>query len=87
MEIERKYLINTIPTKEQLGEPIHITQAYIQTDPVLRIRKWNEQCFFTYKSSGLMSRQEEEFSISNEDFEKLFKKITGIHHMLMYTCY
>lgn len=77
MEIERKYLIPVLP--EHLNEYPHdsISQAYISTNPVIRIRKKNEKYILTVKSSGLMVREETEFSISKESFENLQKKAEG----------
>ena len=60
MEIERKYLIE----KEQLpadlaSYPFHkIEQGYLCTSPVVRIRRQDDNYFLTYKSKGLMAREE-----------------------------
>ena len=58
MEIERKYLIDTLPEDYQDYPCRHIEQAYLNTDPVIRIRKDNNKYELTYKSSGLMTREE-----------------------------
>ena len=43
MEIERKYLIDTLPEDYQDYPCRHIEQAYLNTDPVIRIRKDNNK--------------------------------------------
>ncbi len=79
MEIERKYLLKRIP--DNLAQYTHhdIIQAYILNyDPVLRIRRWDDDYILTYKSKGMMSRIEEELPLNKESFEKLLKKTEGI---------
>ena len=60
MEIERKYLIDAtkLPFSPEDYPVHHIEQGYLCTEPVVRIRKDNEDYFLTYKSKGLMSREE-----------------------------
>ncbi|GMQ62302.1 CYTH domain-containing protein [Vallitalea maricola] len=75
MEIEKKYLIN-IPFDKITRYPhINIEQGYICTNPVIRIRKTDESYYVTYKSSGLMVRQEFEDEISKEQYNTLKSKI------------
>ncbi len=79
MEIERKFLI----VKEKLPDNYYeypcneLEQAYIITDPVLRIRKKDNEYILTYKGPGFMSRQEEEFPLSEEAYNKLLSKTEG----------
>ena len=79
MEIERKFLI----VKEKLPDNYceypcsELEQAYIITDPVLRIRKKDNEYILTYKGPGFMSRQEEEFPLSEEAYNKLLTKTGG----------
>ena len=58
MEIERKYLISCLP--ENLNSyPSHkIEQGYLCTQPVVRIRRQDDSYILTYKSKGLMVREE-----------------------------
>ena len=54
MEIERKYLIDRslMPT-DCLSRPFHqIEQAYLSTDPVVRVRREDDSFYLTYKSRG-----------------------------------
>ena len=57
-EIEKKYLIHTLP--EHLDSyPYHdIEQGYLCTEPVVRIRRQDNEFYLTYKSKGLMIREE-----------------------------
>lgn len=76
MEIERKFLVNKCPTLEKYSV-IQITQAYVSIQPVIRIRKSNEDFFLTIKSSGAISREEYEMPITDEEFHTLLKKVEG----------
>ena len=80
MEIERKYLVE----KENLPENLEqfpsreIEQGYLCTSPVVRIRRQNEKYFLTYKSKGLMSREEYNLPLTKEAYEHLKPKADGI---------
>lgn len=78
MEIERKFLISALP--EQLDSyPCHqIEQGYLCTQPVVRIRKQDDSCFLTYKSGGMMVRQEYNLPLSLSAYEHLRTKTDGI---------
>lgn len=75
MEIEKKYIIKDIPKDLNAYEKHFIIQGYICTEPVIRIRKIDTQCYLTCKSNGLMIREEFETSITEEAFNHLSKKI------------
>lgn len=79
MEIERKFLIDKEQLPDNLSHYPHNTleQAYIITEPVLRIRKKNESYILTYKGPGLMKREEAEFPLSKEAYENLLTKTEG----------
>lgn len=74
MEIERKYLLNTIPDLS-IYPSKKITQAYISTDPVIRIRQMADSYFLTVKSQGHMMRDEFEMPITKEQYDSLWHKI------------
>ena len=78
MEIERKYLVKVLPENLESYEQKRIAQGYMCTNPVLRIRRSNDEYFLTYKGQGLMAREEHEFPISAEAFEHMLRKIDGI---------
>lgn len=79
MEIERKFLINKENLPKNLEQYPHheLEQAYIITEPVLRIRKKDDEYIFTYKGQGLMKREEIEFMLTKEAYEKLRCKCEG----------
>lgn len=54
-----------------------ITQGYLNTDPVIRIRQDNDLYELTYKSGGLMARQEYNLPLTKEAYEHLLTKIDG----------
>lgn len=79
MEIERKFLVykNKLPKDLTKYKCRHIEQGYLCTDPVIRIRKDNDTYVLTYKTKGLMSREEYEMPLTKESFQHLSKKIDG----------
>lgn len=85
MEIERKFLIKQLP--EQLEQYPHseIEQGYLNQDPVLRIRRKDQDYIFTYKAKGMMARIEEEFPLTASAYEHLKAKIDG--HLIHKTRY
>lgn len=77
MEIERKYLITT-PPDDYCSYPFHqIEQAYLCTEPVVRIRKEDEHYYLTYKSKGLMMREEYNLPLTKESYDHLLLKADG----------
>ena len=52
MEIERKFLVSVLPEDYDHHSSHQIEQAYLSTDPVVRIRKEDDQYYLTYKSRG-----------------------------------
>lgn len=79
MEIERKFLIKKESLPQNLDQYPHsqLEQAYVLTEPVLRIRKKNDLYILTYKGQGLMSREEVEFPLTEEAYGKLLTKTDG----------
>lgn len=79
MEIERKYLIQKENIPFQLDDyPCrHIEQGYLSTTPVVRIRRDNTDYILTYKSKGLMVREEYNLPLTKESYQHLKKKIDG----------
>ena len=58
MEIERKFLIKALPENLSSYQKHVIEQAYLCTDPVIRIRRQDHDYYLTYKGKGLLSREE-----------------------------
>ena len=80
MEIERKFLIRKDDLPQDLASyPCHrIEQGYLCTSPVVRIRRQDDDYFLTYKSKGLMSREEYNLPLTAEAYEHLKPKADGI---------
>ena len=74
MEIERKYLIKKLP--EDLAQYPHMEmeQAYLCTEPVVRVRKEGEDYVLTYKSKGLMVREEYNLPLTKSLMNICWKK-------------
>lgn len=77
MEIEKKFLIAEIPDNLEQYHHCEIEQGYLNQEPVLRIRKKDDAFILTYKSKGMMVRQEEEFPLTEEAYVHLRDKIDG----------
>lgn len=77
MEIERKYLIDRIPEHLTVTKTRSIEQGYLNTAPVVRIRKDNDDYELTYKSKGLMVREEYNMPLTKEAYEHLKTKVDG----------
>ncbi len=77
MEIERKYLIDTLPFSLTTYKAKKIKQAYISTSPVIRIRQLNDTYILTVKGKGTMIREEFELPISEDEFQLLSQKTEG----------
>lgn len=78
MEIERKYLIDRLPDNLEAYPRKKIEQAYLNTAPVVRIRRQDEDYFLTYKGSGMMVREEYNLPLNKESYEHLREKADGI---------
>ncbi|MBO5071285.1 MAG: CYTH domain-containing protein [Roseburia sp.] len=77
MEIERKYLIKELPENLESYPYKEIEQGYLNTDPVVRVRRSNDKYILTYKGSGLMVREEYNLPLTAEAFAHLKEKIDG----------
>lgn len=77
MEIERKFLVNALPA--DLGAYPHkqFEQAYLCTDPVIRIRREDDEYFLTYKSGGLLAHTEYNLPLHAQAFAHLLPKADG----------
>ena len=76
-EIERKYLVKKIPAELANYKCKKISQGYLCTSPVVRIRRSDEEYYLTYKGSGLMIRKEYNLPLTKESYEHLKEKIDG----------
>ena len=51
LEIERKWLVDTIPYRLEELECLDIEQAYLSSSPTVRVRKENDGYYLTYKGA------------------------------------
>lgn len=78
MEIERKFLIKTMPANLDHYPAKQIAQGYLNFAPVIRIRKSDDSYYMTYKGAGLMTREEYNLPLTQEAFEHMLPKIDGL---------
>lgn len=78
MEIERKYLVKKVPPDLSIYRSHKISQGYLSINPVIRIRRSNEEYYMTYKGEGLLLREEYNLPLNKEAYEHLSAKIDGI---------
>jgi CYTH domain-containing protein len=77
MERERKFTLKELP-KNLENYPVHqIEQAYLNTAPVIRVRKEDEDYYLTYKGSGMMTREEHNLPLTREAYYHLREKADG----------
>ncbi len=76
-EIERKFLITELPFDLNNLKKSEISQSYISARPTLRIRKSDDNYFFTVKGMGKLSRQEFEMAITPDEYQNLQKLVKG----------
>ena len=77
MEIERKFLLKELPKNLEHYSVRHLEQGYLCTAPVVRIRRDNDKYELTYKSGGMMVRQEYNLLLTKKSYEHLKGKIDG----------
>lgn len=77
MEIERKYLVKTLPEDLTSYPCRFLEQGYLSTEPVVRVRQDNDKYELTYKSKGLMVREEHNLPLTKESYEHLKFKADG----------
>jgi CYTH domain-containing protein len=78
MEIERKYLVPALPEQLEQYSSKKIAQGYLNTSPVIRIRRSDNEYSLTYKGEGLMIREEYNLPLTREAYEHLLPKIDGL---------
>ena len=78
MEIERKYLIGKLPGGLEKFPRHQIEQAYLCADPVVRIRRQDEDYYLTYKGRGNLAREEYNLPLNEKAYSHLLEKADGI---------
>lgn len=76
-EIEKKYTIKNLPCGLENYPCIIIEQAYLNTAPVVRVRRSNDKYTLTYKGSGLMTREEYNLPLDQASYQHLSQKADG----------
>lgn len=87
MEIERKYTVKCLPDNLE-NYPSHlIEQGYLNTNPVVRVRREDDNYYMTYKGSGMIAREEYNLPLTADAYSHLIKKcdgniITKVRHLI-----
>ena len=77
MEIERKFTVKELPDLSKYDYHI-MEQGYLSTNPVVRVRKEDDEYYLTYKGKGLLAREEYNLPLNKEAYYHLVKKSDGI---------
>lgn len=77
MEIERKYLIEKLPENINEYKYLTIEQGYLNTSPVVRVRRQDDEYYLTYKGKGMMVREEYNLPLNKQAYEHLITKADG----------
>ncbi len=77
MEIERKFTVKDLPADLEKYPYRIIEQAYLNTDPVVRIRREDETFYLTYKGKGMMTREEYNLPLNETSYYHLLSKADG----------
>lgn len=77
MEIERKFTIRQLPENLEQYPVKHLEQAYMNTEPVIRIRKEDDRFYMTYKGKGMLAREEYNLPLNAESYAHLLPKCDG----------
>jgi CYTH domain-containing protein len=77
MEIERKFLITAPPSDLGKCSRHLIEQGYLNTEPVVRIRREDDTYYLTYKGAGLMAHEEYNLPLTAKAYEHLKEKVDG----------
>ena len=77
MEIERTFKVKQLPEGLEQCPRSRIQQAYLCTEPVVRVRQRDEAFWLTCKGKGLLSREEFELPLTRAAYEHLLSKADG----------
>ena len=82
MEIEKKFLVNEMPHNLREYPKVEIEQGYLSmTNPVLRVRKSNDDYLITYKSRQGISDIKERVALRSNEVELPISK-EAYYHLL-----
>ncbi len=74
MEIEKKFLVKSLPDNIAEYKSAEIEQSYISTDPTIRLRRKDDKYILTVKGKGQLAREEFELELSKSQYAALLKK-------------
>ena len=81
MEIERKFTIKKLPDGLDGYDHHMIEQAYLTTEPTIRVRREDDAFYMTYKGTGKddtsLSHTEYNLPLTKESYETLCSKADG----------
>lgn len=77
MEIERKFTVKGLPDLSKYSFHI-MEQGYLNTDPVVRVRKEDDNYYLTYKGKGLLAREEYNLPLNEDAYYHLVEKSDGV---------
>ena len=77
MEIERKFTVRILPDLDRYPSVL-LEQGYLNTEPVVRVRRENEEYYLTYKGKGMLAREEYNLPLTEPAFLHLLAKADGI---------
>lgn len=78
MEIERKFTVKTIPTNLSDYPCRKLEQGYLNTAPVVRVRREDDDYYLTYKGKGFLVREEYNLPLTQEAYLHLREKADGL---------
>ncbi len=81
MEIERKFTIKSLPDSLDSYDHHMIEQAYLTSEPTIRVRREDERYYMTYKGTGgansSLSHEEYNLPLTKQAYETLSSKADG----------
>ncbi|MBR4965965.1 MAG: CYTH domain-containing protein [Lachnospiraceae bacterium] len=78
MEIERKFTVKTIPLNLSDYPCRKLEQGYLNTAPVVRVRREDDDYYLTYKGKGFLVREEYNLPLTQEAYLHLREKADGL---------
>ena len=76
-EIERKFLVKEFPADLEEYEFHELEQGYLNTAPVVRVRKEDNSYYLTYKGKGFIEREEYNLPLTADAYLHLVEKADG----------
>ena len=77
VEIERKFLVAEMPEDLSVYPRHIIEQAYLTTEPVIRMRREDDTYYMTYKGKGRIVHEEYNLPLTKAAYETLKEKADG----------